>query len=258
MEIDWNELWKEKIKIYSKNIDWDSRAKKFNKAIKCNNDYSINVLKRIKLDPEWSVLDVGCGPGTLAIPIAKEVKHVTAVDISKEMLKLLKKNAEKEGISNINIVNADFKDIDIEKIKPHDVVIASRFCGLTGDLKYELKKLDSLAKKYVYITSLAQDRKLNLKIYKALGKPIFPTYIFIYNVLYQLGIFANVEIFDSKIYQVFKNIDEAVNDWKWFMKLNKKEEKILRNIISSNLKKTQNGFIYQDKVKWALIWWRKL
>jgi SAM-dependent methyltransferase len=36
--------------------------------------------------PDSSVLDLGCGPGTVAIPLARHVREVTAVDPDEEML----------------------------------------------------------------------------------------------------------------------------------------------------------------------------
>ena len=45
----------------------------------------IGVIKDI-IKPDFEVLDIGTGPGTLAIPLAKVVKNVTALDPSKGMI----------------------------------------------------------------------------------------------------------------------------------------------------------------------------
>ena len=65
------------------------------------------ILKRIKLAPGMRVLDVGCGPGRMAIPAAKKVGpegKVVALDIQMPMLEKLKKRAEASGLSNIQTV----------------------------------------------------------------------------------------------------------------------------------------------------------
>ena len=65
------------------------------------------ILKRIKLTPGMRVLDVGCGPGRMAIPAAKKVGpegKVVALDIQMPMLEKVKKRAEASGLSNIQTV----------------------------------------------------------------------------------------------------------------------------------------------------------
>ena len=88
---------------------WDKRADNFTKRInrvkdgepRDKDDYISKMLDRIEVKPGWTVLDIGCGPGTLTIPLAQKTKSVTALDISSEMLKNLKANAEKIGLDNI-------------------------------------------------------------------------------------------------------------------------------------------------------------
>ena len=51
--------------------------------------------------------DIGCGPGYFALPIAKKVNKVFAVDISEEMLKILGKRAEENSMKNIEYVKSN-------------------------------------------------------------------------------------------------------------------------------------------------------
>ncbi|GHB24167.1 hypothetical protein GCM10007094_10260 [Pseudovibrio japonicus] len=64
---------------------------------------------------DMKVLEVGCGIGDTACYFAQEVcpeGHVTAFDISKELLAVGRKNAEERGIQNISFVCADAFDFD--------------------------------------------------------------------------------------------------------------------------------------------------
>lgn len=66
------------------------------------------------------ILDVGCGNGELTRDFIFN-NHITFLDISQKMLGLAKKN-----ISNENLVNAEFENIDISLFKPNrsfDIVI---------------------------------------------------------------------------------------------------------------------------------------
>ena len=56
------------------------------------------------------VLDVGCGPGATALPLAAAVGpsgHVTGVDIAEPMLGLLRRRVEEQGITNLTPLLAD-------------------------------------------------------------------------------------------------------------------------------------------------------
>jgi trans-aconitate methyltransferase len=67
-------------------------------------------LREAKAQPGERVLDVGCGPGATAIPLAAAVGpsgHVTGVDISEPMLDLLRKRVAEQGITNLTPLLAD-------------------------------------------------------------------------------------------------------------------------------------------------------
>src|SRR5437764_3814351 len=68
------------------------------------------VLREAQARPGEQVLDVGCGPGATAIPLAAAVGpsgHVTGVDISEPMLGLLRQRIAERGIANLTALLAD-------------------------------------------------------------------------------------------------------------------------------------------------------
>ena len=62
------------------------------------------------------IIDIGCGPGMQTITLAKLSNgKITAVDNHQPFLEQLKKNAEKEGVSEkITVVNGDMTALDYE------------------------------------------------------------------------------------------------------------------------------------------------
>lgn len=60
-----------------------------------------DVVNRLDITTKDTVLDFGCGTGGIALNLAEYCKKVICVDISKAMLDILEKNAEKQKIRNI-------------------------------------------------------------------------------------------------------------------------------------------------------------
>jgi len=75
-------------------------------------------LDRIGLRPGEHGLDVGCGPGRLAIPAAQRVGptgSITALDLQPEMLARLQRRAAAVGATNLTL---QFGDITTEQVLP--------------------------------------------------------------------------------------------------------------------------------------------
>jgi len=67
------------------------------------------VIHRSRLQKGMRLLDVGSGPGRLALPAARQVGEtgeVMALDIQARMLDKLRRRAEQQGVGNIRLVEA--------------------------------------------------------------------------------------------------------------------------------------------------------
>ncbi len=67
------------------------------------------IVRNLDLQPGMRVLDVGCGPGRLAIPIAKQIGsqgEVVAVDIQAGMLRRAQEKAKAAQLANIRFLQA--------------------------------------------------------------------------------------------------------------------------------------------------------
>lgn len=61
-------------------------------------------IHRLEIEPGMTVLDAGCGPGRLTIPLSKavgETGKVTALDLQEEMLEEVQERAKKNNCANI-------------------------------------------------------------------------------------------------------------------------------------------------------------
>ena len=67
------------------------------------------IIERLDLEPGMAVLDVGCGPGRLTIPLARQVgQHgeVVAMDIQDGMLRRAQEKAGAANLANIRFLQA--------------------------------------------------------------------------------------------------------------------------------------------------------
>ena len=83
---------------------------------------SQGILKKIvdasNLNEDDIVLEIGPGIGTLTFELAKHCKKVIAIEKDGEMVKILKQNS----LNNVEIINADFLEIDLDSLGFNKVV----------------------------------------------------------------------------------------------------------------------------------------
>jgi ubiquinone/menaquinone biosynthesis C-methylase UbiE len=269
-EPDWNERWKEAMRGASwrrRQRDpveyFDRKAKWYNEVIVKQDNHAKKTIARLPVDHECTVLDIGSGPGTLSIPLAKKAKKITAIDPSKGMLHYLRENAQKEGLENITCINKRWEDVHLGKdIETHDIVIASHSLAML-DIKEALSKMNEAANRRVYILDSAGRRnrdyhELWSKLYGETYVP-GPGYIYIVNVLYQMGIYANIEIWEREFRQRISSLEEAVQERLEYFEYPQRPraEEIIQEHLTRILVEEEGALWSKRKTKTAMIWWRK-
>ncbi len=261
--IDWNDVWKKtQEKKHAPTRDpkfWDKRAPEFARHAS-SSDYIGQFIAIMKPESYWSVLDIGCAAGTLAIPLSPSVRSITALDRSSAMLSLLEERCHAQARKNIRIINGRWED-DWESlgIGKHDVVIASRSLIL-DDLREAIGKLMQFAGKRIYISTLVDDGPHDRAIIEAVGRKFNngPDYIVVYNLLRDMGIYANVSFTINREVKLFTDLDDAVDAMRWMLhEMTPEEEILLRGHLQMTLIK-ENGYWklpYRRTVRWAVLWW---
>jgi 2-polyprenyl-3-methyl-5-hydroxy-6-metoxy-1,4-benzoquinol methylase len=91
------------------------------------------------------VLEFGCGTGSTALRLAPTVAHVTATDISGEMIAIAKKKAIDAGLGNIDFRKATLDDIDPAG-DGYDAVLGFNVLHMFDDVQAELARIRNLLK----------------------------------------------------------------------------------------------------------------
>ncbi|MDD5142787.1 class I SAM-dependent methyltransferase [Methanoregula sp.] len=274
--IDWNDAWKT-LDLKKRAEDalanctdrWNDteRCRKFNRRAQENNwEHGRERIQMMRITPTDRVLDIGAGPGTLAIPLAVMVRHVTAVEPSSGMLECLHGNIAEQRITNITTLQKKWEDVDpaTDLDLPYDVVVASYSLGVY-DLRAALKKMDAVSSKYAYIFWFADMQSPRLQNYCPIWEDLFGvppktrhTPNIIFNLLGQMGIYANVEITRTDHASRFSSVDEAVADQQYDLGLTEERQAdVLRRFLEKTLERQNGHLILKRKSYQAKIWWEK-
>ncbi|MCK4846345.1 MAG: class I SAM-dependent methyltransferase [Deltaproteobacteria bacterium] len=234
-------------------VDWYRRGLK-------ESDFTKSVMPIIlaRAGDSKSFLDIGAGPGTLSIPLAKAGKDVTAIDPSKNMIDALKEADETKTITTIQAAWGD-DDLDIKK---HDVVVCANVPDLLKGNDKFLREVGGFADKFVFLICSA-DPSADKFYYRELMPLIFnkefkkrSDYLDTYSTLHSLAVFANVEIIEYDFDQPFTDLDEAIEFWKEYMGIVTEEHDArLRDFLKEKLIATPDGLLAKFHKKSAVIWW---
>ena len=142
---------------------WDNSAQRYAKS---QIQDEVAYRKKLKitqqyLQPDWSLLEFGCGTGSTAMVHAPYVKEVLATDISDNMLAIAAQKAKDAEINNIR-----FQQGTLESINPP----AASFAVLGLNILHLLEDPDSAIRASykalkpggVFITSTALVKEMNI------------------------------------------------------------------------------------------------
>ena len=263
-DLDWNLLWQQekskKTWQEKKACDWDNKAASFARRTS-SSIYADKFIDLLQPRPQWSILDVGCGPGTLTLPLSPMVRRVTGLDFSGKMLEILEQKAKKNKLKNITTCHGSWDD-DWQglQIPPHDVVIASRSLAVR-DLQAALIKLSAHAREKVVITDRVKHGPFDPDAFAAIGRPLNtgPDYIYTVNLLYQMGCLPTVEYIHLEETLEYDSLAEALSGYTWmFRNLTENEGKLLKKYVASITTIAENGTVSVHRRHvpiWAYISW---
>ena len=244
---------------------WDRRARHFRGGDE-DSPYVAGFIALMDPRPGESVLDVGCGSGALALPLARAGHPVTGLDFSAGMLDLLRRQAAEEGLESVQAIRAAWDDDWRESGVPvADVVIASRSLDV-HDLRAALLKLDSFARRRVCIT-LPADGLLypQLLAREAVGRPCSrrgdqATAV---NVLRQMGIEPEVGALEHVSAGRYESPEAALESLRRMIRpADEREELALsryvaRHLIEETAPDGQTAWKQEPEitVRWAFLAW---
>ncbi|MDO4794530.1 MAG: class I SAM-dependent methyltransferase [Brachymonas sp.] len=226
----WNALWRstqEASRASGRGIEcwqnWDdlADARQYWQRVSASeqkNERAHELLAEVQ--SHWRVLDIGAGPGNLALPLAGKAAHVTAVEPASGMAQVLRENIAQAGLSNVSVVQKRWDDVDVAQDLqgPYELVVISFAFGML-DLLDTLRKILAVASQRVIFYWHAGPQAWDVdavKLWPLLHGKTFtpiPKAEVIFNLLYTLGIYADVKSMPRSFTTAFESLDEAMQEY---------------------------------------------
>jgi 2-polyprenyl-3-methyl-5-hydroxy-6-metoxy-1,4-benzoquinol methylase len=194
---------------------WDRRARGFHRATRDTiASDPLFLMLRDEVTPQTNVLDVGAGTGRFCLALAPQAKHIVAVEPNAAMLDYLRQDANARQLTNISLVQATWQDAPTDLHA--DIVICSHVLYPIRDVVPFLEKLQAAARRtcYIYLRGTQLDA-LSAPFWQHFHgdeRHLAPSYIHLLDVLYEMGIYANVRVVTLPPTLRYSSLDVAVDE----------------------------------------------
>ncbi len=240
---------------------WDRRARGYHRSTKDTVTGDPLFLKlRSTVTPQTTILDVGAGTGRFTLALAPLARHVTAVEPNSTMLDYLRRDASEQGLTNISYVQTTWQDAP-EDLSA-DIVLCSHVLYPIKDIVPFLSKLRAAMRSacYIYMRATHVDAVTAhlWRHFHGEERHLPPGYIHAVDVLYEMGIFANVGVVKVPPIQHYPSYDVAVEEMleQLILPDNLLTRQELRNLLQAWLVE-QDGMLKPpvDDMVFAIIVW---
>lgn len=241
---------------------WDRRARGFHRSTRASassDPFYLHV--REQVTPQDSVLDVGAGTGRFALALAPLVRRIIALEPNASMLDYLRQEIAANDVRNLTTIQSEWENAPADLRA--DIVICSHVLYPILNIVPFLQKLDAASARacYLYLRATHID-KITAPLWRhfhGAERCLPPGYIHALDVLYELGIYAHVEVLTAPFSLSYPSFQEA-------------EEELIEQLILEDSAHTRrelrallrDWLIERDDGTWssprlemtsALLWW---
>ena len=164
-----------------------------------------------EVTPDGTVLDVGGGAGRLALPLALRSRWVTVVEPSPSMVAELRDAAAEAGIGNVTAVEEDWEDAEVV---PADVSLCAHVVyGVAEIVPFVRKLCDKTVGRAIILLYTESPMAQLSPFWRAAHREErieLPAMTELLPVLWEMGIYPDVEMLEPTGVHVFESREDAV------------------------------------------------
>ncbi len=216
---------------------WHGMTVSFRDDPRRADDPLLNRLAR-EVQPRQTLIDVGAGPGRLALPLALRCRHVTAVEPSPAMAHAFREEADAHHIRNVTLLQSTWEDAQTD---PADIVLCSHVIYTVRHIDKFIEKLTAHATERVLVIlhwDPPQHRAYRLwpDVHGEERIPL-PAAPQLLEVLDEMHVSYNVEDLPTPEFHGFQSPDEAWRQTRGMLFLTEgsKKDRRLREVIPNHL-----------------------
>lgn len=207
-----------------------------------------------------SALDVGAGFGALALPLARRLQQVTALEPSPPMAAALRRAAARGGFGNVTVIEAAWGEVEL---KPHDLVVCAHVGPLLQPDSPFLAEIGRVAERGVALvrdTPGGDDKFFFSELYPfLLGRPYgrCDGAAETLEALDKLGVTVEAIPIEYRSDQPFDSLDEACEFWTTHLGRDDTQTRaFLRDFLASRLQREGDQWIAPYRKRALVIHWR--
>ncbi|AYV14492.1 class I SAM-dependent methyltransferase [Shewanella algae] len=244
-------------------FDWNQITDMYDGMAKLERRFTQMQVDVLPITADDTVVDIGCGPGRLSVPMAQKAKSVTCVDAFDNMLSRCMHNATTAGLNNLQPLLQDWNSADaVAQIGMHDIAVASRSIGFA-----DLVKLNRVARKYAVVMSFANApslREIQLSFLDGVidMPPVSHNndrnfgYNVTFNMLYDMGAEPNIRIMEDGYEAQFVSREQAYEALRFVGDIPANKEAQYRANVDKYLSESDQGFRLFRASRTFVMWWQ--
>lgn len=268
----WSQEWERAVKVSSlakKSVSperwtdfWNQTSRSYLDRIQFESPLIEEVVRILLLegviDGECFVLDIGAGPGTFTLPIARSVRHVVALDPAAKMIETLQEAARAHGLSNITCLCQGWEESDFSR--EFDLVFASFSPAIRS--AQSLSRMHRASRKSCCLITSSDEKTFQVRneLWERLfGEPFQSTsfhIVYPFNYLYACGFRPHVRFIEREV--SYEEPLEVVLDryeryFAMFVEMTPPRKEIIRRYFNEL---SCEGIVKTRESKGiALMWW---
>jgi 2-polyprenyl-3-methyl-5-hydroxy-6-metoxy-1,4-benzoquinol methylase len=239
---------------------WEPFSSFFKADPRRTDDVEVNRLAQ-EVTPTTTLLDVGAGAGRFALPLALRCKHVTVVEPSPSMGETLRHLAAEAGIENLSFVARPWHEAEVE---PADVVLSAHVIYSIEDIGSFVMKLAAHARQRVCMPTFMRPPRARYAPFwpwvHGEDKQELPGAAELMQVLWELGIYPNLEMYAPISFRPFKDWQRALDTLRLrlFVTPDTEQDARLQQAMRELLTETPEGYVIKGAQlgRLALIFWQ--
>jgi 2-polyprenyl-3-methyl-5-hydroxy-6-metoxy-1,4-benzoquinol methylase len=189
---------------------WEAASPFFKANPRRTDDVEVNRLLQ-QINPSATVFDIGGGAGRFALPLALQCQHVTVIEPSPSMPESLRQITMEADIDNVTIVAKRWEEAEVN---PADVVISAHVIYMIEDIRtFVVKMLEHARDKVLMPTFMRPPMARYTPFWRWVheeGRAELPGAAELMQVLWEMDIYPNVEMFEPISFRAFKNWQMAL------------------------------------------------